>query len=92
MDELTTKVTTINSQYHCRLIRTKDGSVANEMACKLKEDIHYCIRYMLRMYGKCGGTSSMADASRYRYKGPGRQDYEPKGKIWYPSQIPIKRR
>lgn len=83
-EELTTKVTTIDGRYHCRLIRVKDDSVASEMACKLKEDIGYCIRYMMRMYDKCGGTSLMADASRHRGK-----NQTAKGKIWYPSQIPI---
>jgi hypothetical protein len=84
-EELKTKVTTINGRYHCRLIRTKDGSVASEMACKLKEDIGYCIRYMMRMYDKCGGASLMADASRHRGK-----NLTAQGKIWYPSQIPVK--
>ena len=83
MDELTTKVTSINGRYHCRLLRGE--SVVDEMACKLKEDIGYCIRYMLRMYDKCGGTSLMADASRHRGK-----NQIAKGKIWYPSQIPVK--
>ncbi len=84
-EEIDTKVTKINERYHCRLIRTKDGSVTCEMACALKEDIGYCFRWMLRMYDKCGGTSLMADASRHRGK-----NQTAKGKIWYPSQIPVK--
>jgi len=84
-EEITTKVTTINGRYHCRLIRTKDDSVAWEMACALKEDIGFCIVYMMRMYDKTGGTSIMADKSRHRGK-----NNSTKGKIWYPSQIPVK--
>lgn len=81
---LTTKVTTINGRYHCRLIH-KERGVVDEMACREKVDIKYCIQYMMRMYDKCGGTSKMADRSRHRTALP-----TPKGKIWYPSQIPIK--
>lgn len=88
MDEIETKVTKINGRYHCRIISTKDGSVSWEMACRLKEDVGYCFRYILRMYDKCGGASLMADASRHRGKPLG----VPKGKIWYPSQIPVKER
>ena len=83
MEYLSTKVTTINNIYHCRLL--KDGRALDEMACKLKEDIGYCIRYMLRIHNKLGGTSSMADASRHRGK-----NIEPKGKIWYSNQLPVK--
>ena len=82
---ITTKVTNIDGRYHCRIL--KDGNVENEMACKLKEDIGYCFRYLLRMYDKCGGTSIMADKSRHRGK-----NLLAKGKIWHPSQIPVKRR
>ena len=81
-DYLATKVTTINGRHHCRLL--KGEKVLDEMACKLKEDIGYCIRYMMRMHDKCGGTSLMADASRHRDK-----NQTAKGKIWYSSQIPI---
>lgn len=80
MDEITTKMTTINGRHHCRIL--KDGIVEDEMACKLKEDIGYCFRYLLRMYDKCGGTSIMADKSRHRGK-----NNSAKGRIWYPSQI-----
>jgi hypothetical protein len=82
-DEITTKVTKINGNYHCRL-RCKE-EVCDEMACQLKEDVGYCIRYMLRMHDKNGGTSLMADASRHRGK-----NQESKGKIWYSNQLPIK--
>lgn len=82
---LTTKVTQIDGRYHCRLIQK--GKVFSEMACRLKEDISFCFRYMLRMYDKCGGNSKMADASRHRGK-----NTQPLGKIWYPSQIPVERK
>lgn len=82
MKDPDTKVTSIDGRYHCRLIL--EGRVVNEMACRLKEDIGYCFRYMLRMYHKCGGDSDMADASRHRGK-----NQEAKGKVWYPSQIPV---
>ena len=89
-DYLATKVTTINGRHHCRLL--KAGKVLNEMACREKEDIGYCIRYMMRMHDKCGGMSLMADNSRHRpaRKPPGTVSYIPKGKIWYPNQIPVK--
>ena len=53
-DILETKVTKINGRYHCRIL--KDNKVCDEMACTLKEDIGFCIRSMLRMYDKCGGS------------------------------------
>jgi len=39
----------------------------------------------MRIYDKMGGDSLMADASRHRGK-----NTVPVGKIWYPSQIPVK--
>jgi len=87
-DQLTTKVTAINGRFHCRLLL--GDKVKNEMACKLKQDTGFCIRYMLRMYDKCGGTSLMADASRHRQKDDSGLESKPKGKVWYPSQIPVK--
>lgn len=82
-EPLTTKVTAINNIFHCRVYNGE--KVIVEMACKIKQDIGYCFRYMLRMIDKCGSSSNMADASRHR----GRIQ-EPVGKIWYPSQLPIK--
>lgn len=82
MENPETRVTYIDGRYHCRLIL--HDQVVGEMACRLKEDIGYCFRYMLRMHDKCGGNSDMADASRHRGK-----NHEAKGKIWYPSQIPV---
>ena len=89
-EPLITKVTTIDGRFHCRLIRKKDSSVASEMACEVRGDIGYCMRYMLRMYDKCGGMSPMADASRHRQKGVARCEPVPKGKVWYSNQIPVK--
>jgi hypothetical protein len=80
---LATKVTNINGRYHCRLL--KSDKVLDEMACELQEDTGYCIRYMMRMHDKCGGTSLMADASRHRGK-----NQTAKGKVWHQNQLPIK--
>lgn len=89
-EKITTKVTTINDRYHCRLLWNGD-EVLNEMACKRKDDISYCIRYMMRMYDKMGGMSLMADASRHRLDAEGHgKNQVPNGKVWYPSQIPVK--
>ena len=82
-EELTTKVTNINGRYHCRLL--KGDKVLSEMACVEQADIGFCMTYLLRWHDKLGGTSQMADKSRHR----GKNDMA-KGKIWYPSQIPIK--
>ena len=90
-ERLGTKVTIINGRFHCRLLWNGD-EVLNEMACALKQDVGYCIKYMLRMYDKLGGVSMMADASRHRQKGESAQQSLPKGKVWYPSQMPVKRR
>lgn len=89
-ESITSRVTCINGRYHSRLM--DNGKVINEMACALKQDTGYCIKYMLRMYDKCGGASLMADASRHRQKGENKLESQPKGKVWYPSQIPVKRR
>jgi hypothetical protein len=90
-EPLITKVTTINGRYHCRIIDAVTRKVENEMACELRADIGYCMKYMLRMYDKCSGMSLMADASRHRQKGEDRRESVPKGKVWYPSQIPVKK-
>ena len=84
-EHVTSRVTRIDDRYHCSLM--ENGKVVDEMACRLKQDTGYCIKYMLRMYDKCGGTSKMADKSRHRKPLP-----KPQGKIWYPSQIPVKKR
>lgn len=79
-EPLETKTTCINGIHHCRLI--KDGVVIDEMACKEKEDVSFCFRYMFRMYDKTYGDSPMADASRHRGK-----NHEPKGVIRYPATL-----
>ena len=78
IEPLTTKVTTINGRYHCRIM--KGDVVHDESACELKEDVRLIIREMLRWYDKMGFSpySKMADAARHRGK-----NYEkPKGKVW----------
>lgn len=74
-EKLTTKTTNINGNYHTRLYN--GDTLVSEMACKLKEDVGYCCRELLRWYDKLGGTSKMADASRGRNK-----NISPKGKVW----------
>ena len=91
---LLTKVTYINGNFHCRLIDKRTEEVKNEMACRDKQDIGYCIRYMMRMHHKCGGTSHMADRSRHRiwekaYSAGENHINKPAGKVWYPSQLPL---
>jgi len=86
MEPLETKVTFINDKYHCRIIRKSDGKVIDEMACKLKEDVSFCFRYMFRMYDKCWGDSPMADASRHRGK-----NHIPKGNIVYPAKLKLRK-
>ena len=79
MEKLTTKVTKINNRFHCRLFENK--KVFSEIACKEKQDIRFCMWYMLRWYDKLGGKSLMAAATRNR------KEIKPIGKIWYESQL-----
>jgi len=81
--EIDTKVTKINGIYHCRLLRGE--RVLSEMACVNRRDVGFCISYLLRWYDKLGGTSIMAGKSRSRQK-----NLRPNGKIWFPSQMPVK--
>lgn len=53
------------------------------MACKLKIDVGFCCKYMLRWYDKLGGESKMAWASRHRQK----TILLPAGKIWYEKDL-----
>jgi hypothetical protein len=85
-EELTTKVTTINGRHHIRLVSGE--KVLSEVACKLKEDIGWCCAYLLRWHAKLGGTEEIAWSSRHR----GKRSVHPKGKVWYPSQIPVIKR
>ena len=66
METLSTKVTALNGWFHCRLFES--GKIIKEMACRKKEDIHYCLAEMLRWYDKLGGNSKMATASRNRWR------------------------
>jgi hypothetical protein len=91
---LKTKVTRINGNFHCRLIDARTDKVLSEVACQLKQDIGYCIRYLMRWHDKCGGTSRMADRSRHRiwektHAAGEKIKGEPAGKVWYPSQLPL---
>jgi len=73
--DLTTKTTTINGTHYVRLF--DNDKLHSEMGCKLKEDIGYCCRELLRWYDKLGGNSKMASDSRHRNK-----NTQPKGKTW----------
>ena len=77
-EPLTTKVTRIGNFYHCRLFR--EGKLHDEVACNLKEDIGYCMYWMLRWYDKMcfEPFSNMATAARYRSR-----KSVPKGKVKY---------
>lgn len=83
-EKLRTKVTWINDKYHVRLL--EDDYVINEIACKKKIDIGYCISYLLRWYDKLGGESQMAFASRNRTWNQ-RFGKGPEGKIWYEKEL-----
>lgn len=79
-ERLRTKVTYIHNRYHIRLL--EEDLLINEMACKLKEDISWCCREILRWYEKLGGVSKMAEASRSRHK-----VRKPIGKVWYEKDL-----
>lgn len=82
MEKLRTKATFIDDRYYVRLL--EDDLVINEMACKRKQDIAWCCKYMLRWYDKLGGSSKMASSSRTRWH---KNEHEPKGKIWYEKDL-----
>jgi len=67
-EPLSTRVTKIGNQWHCRLYRFDE--VYDEVACVDQRDIGYCFYHMFRWYSKmCGGPESpMAEASRHRQK------------------------
>jgi hypothetical protein len=81
---LTVKVTKIKNKYHCRLYEKE--KVFDEMACKNKSDISFCISTMLRWYDKLGGTSKMASSSRARQL---KKSTITTGKIWYKKDLEI---
>jgi len=81
MEHLRTKATFITDRYYVRLF--EDDLIINEMACKCKQDIAWCCRYMLRWFDKLGGVSRMASASRARSK----RKLNPIGKIWHEKDL-----
>lgn len=75
-------VTRIGTKWHCRLTNILTGSVLDEVACELKEDVGYCCYILLRWHDKCGGSSPMAMATRKRQKHQG-----PLGKVWHTAEL-----
>lgn len=76
MDDPRIKVTRIGSRYHIRL--WNNNKIYDEMACKLRLDIGWCCRSMLRFFSKCGGNSKFAHAARMRLSSS-----TPIGKVWF---------
>lgn len=68
------KVTTIAGKYHCRLF--KNGELASEIQCDLKDDIVWCCREMLKWQEKMGYISRFANTARERQT----KTAKPKGK------------
>ncbi len=86
MENLRTKTTFINKKFYVRLL--ENDLVINEMACRLKIDVGYCCKFMLRWYDKLGGSSKLANASRHRFtKGIHKYSAVPYGKIWYEKDL-----
>ena len=83
-ERLTTKVTNINGRFHCRLFDY--NKLFDEMACKDKRDISFCMYTMLRWYDKLGGRSRMASRSRDRAM---RKPPINHSKIWYKKDLKI---
>lgn len=84
VEQLRTKVTWIKDKYHIRLL--EHDLLINEMACREKKDVGWCIAYLLRWYDKLGGDSLMATASRRRSWAT-RYSTGPVGKIWYEKDL-----
>lgn len=82
MEKLRTKATFMKNRFHVVLL--EDDMVINEMACRIKQDIRWCCRYMLRWYIKIGGVSKTASASRRRAH---KNSLTPAGKIWYEKDL-----
>ena len=74
-NELGIKVTRIGKQWIAVL--TVGSKERDRMACKLKSDIGWMCREMLRWYDKLGGNSAWAASARRRQKG------SPIGKVWH---------
>ena len=73
---LTLDVKYINKRWSAQL--KKNGLIIDSMSCKLKADIGWICREMLRWHDKLGGTSPMAMASRARGQSTLQQ-----GKVYY---------
>jgi len=69
------KVTKIGNEWHARLFN-EEGIVIDEYACKLKEDIGWICREMLRWQDKMGNTNDQTQFARIR------QVLAPTGKVW----------
>lgn len=67
-EPLEVKVTFINNKYHCRLFQ--EGILYEELVCRKKISISFCINYMLTWYDKMGNKpySAMAKHARDRHK------------------------
>jgi len=69
------KVTKIGNEWHARLLN-EAGVVIDEYGCKLKEDIGWICREMLRWQDKLGNTDDQTQFARLR------QTSHPTGKVW----------
>ena len=58
------RVTRIKNDWHSRLF--VDGLLVDEMSCKLKEDIGWCCRTMLRWADKMGRCNAHTESARRR--------------------------
>ena len=76
---LSIKVTKIGTKYHARLL--EGTKVLDEMACRLRIDIGWICREMLRWNSKSGSDSKWADFARKN------QQSNPIGKIWWQNQL-----
>ena len=75
---LAVEVTRIGTNWHARLIA--GDTVVDEMACKLRSDIGWISREMLRWQHKCGAYRDYDwDFCAFAR---GRQQSEPNGKVW----------
>lgn len=79
MEKLRTKTTFINERFHIVLL--EDDMVINEIACKLKIDVGWCCKYMLRWYDKLNDKSKMVISSRQN------SVVKNVGKIWYEKDL-----
>lgn len=61
------KVTRINNNWHSRLF--VDGLLVDEMSCKLRVDIGWCCRTMMRWADKTGRGNAHTSSARHRNVG-----------------------